>query len=278
QLSQHTNDLYKANEIQKKIIADQKNTVAMSSRVLALAEISGSIAHEINNPLFIINGTLYKMEKQLQKEGMECQVMKEGIVQIQEVTDHIAKIMKGLKNLAHADRSDGFYRMKIKDVVIETLRLYESHLKNLDVELRQHNISDAAMIYGHPVQLQQVLLNLFSNALDAIGGLDERWIELALEDCNDFWQLTITDSGHGIDRELQDKILNPFFTTKAAGKGTGLGLSIAIEIVRYHQGELFLNPQHSRTQFVLRFKKYTDEVAEQLNGLLGFKHSDNRGH
>ena len=60
-------------------------------------EISGSIAHEINNPLFIINGTLYKMEKQLQKEGMECQVMKEGIVQIQEVTDHIAKIMKGLK-------------------------------------------------------------------------------------------------------------------------------------------------------------------------------------
>ena len=59
--------------------------------------------------------------------------------------------------------------MKIKDVVTETLRLYESHLKNLDVELRQHNISDAATIYGHPVQLQQVLLNL-SLMLDAIGG------------------------------------------------------------------------------------------------------------
>ncbi|MBI2520866.1 MAG: HAMP domain-containing protein [Bdellovibrio sp.] len=274
-LSQHTNDLYEANEMQKKIIADQKDTVAMSSKVVALAEISGSIAHEINNPLFIINGTLYKMEKQLQKTGMECQVMKDGIVHIQEMTDHIDKIMKGIRNLVHADRSSTFSCVKLQEVVTETVRLNELHLKNSNVDLRLKNISDQAEIYGQQVQLQQVLLNLVSNALDAIASLEERWIEIALEDCHDVWQLTVTDSGPGISKELQNKILNPFFTTKAVGKGTGLGLSIAAEIVRFHRGELFLNSHHPHTQFVLKFKKFTREEAVPSDSLLGFKHLDN---
>ncbi|OFZ15888.1 MAG: hypothetical protein A2X86_11735 [Bdellovibrionales bacterium GWA2_49_15] len=262
QLSQHTNELFEANETQKKIISDQQETVAMSAKVVALAEISGSIAHEINNPLFIINGTLYKMEKQMQKERLECQVMKEGIVHIQAMTDHIDKIIKGLRNLAHADRREDFSRVQIKDVVTETVRLFETQLKEFGAELRLKNITAGAEIYGQQVQLQQVLLNLLSNALDAVAPLDERWIEIALEDQNEHWQLTVTDSGPGISQPLQNKILNPFFTTKAAGKGTGLGLSIAAEIVRYHQGELRLNVNHPHTQFVLLFKKYAAEVPK----------------
>ncbi len=277
-LSGHTNDLYNAMEAKKKIIEDQKDKVATSARVVALAQVSGSIAHEINNPLFIINGALYSMENQLKKEKINSPAIQDGIVKIQEMADQITLIIKGLKGLARGDHRDPFVCLKIKDVVGDTLRLYEAHLRNSGIEVRLKNISDSAEIYGQKIQLQQVLLNLISNAADAVAGLEKPWIEIAVEDVENSWQVTITDSGRGIAKEHQDKILNPFFTTKAAGKGTGLGLAIALEIARYHGGNLYLNFQHPHTQFVLRLTKYSAREVERLDALLGLKHPNDRGH
>ena len=109
-----------------------------------------------------------------------------------------------------------------------------------------------------PVQISQVLLNLLSNALDAVENTENPWIAIEAEAIPEKQEIEIriTDSGPGIPNAVAEKMMNPFFTTKPSGKGTGLGLSISTRIMQEHGGTLRLDRSHPYTQFILRLPRH----------------------
>jgi signal transduction histidine kinase len=100
-----------------------------------------------------------------------------------------------------------------------------------------------------------VILNLLNNSVDAISELKEKWIEIVVAETASCIEVKITDSGRGIPKEIQNKIFNPFFTTKVVGKGTGLGLSISKGIIEAHGGHFQINNECPNTQFVIQLPK-----------------------
>ena len=99
-----------------------------------------------------------------------------------------------------------------------------------------------------------MLINLVTNAIDAIEELDERWIKInhIIDAENNKIIFTVTDSGDGIPKEVQQKLFQPFFTTKDVGKGTGLGMAISKGIMDSHNGEFYINNHSDNTEFVLK--------------------------
>ena len=110
--------------------------------------------------------------------------------------------------------------------------------------------------------MSQVILNLLNNAFDAIENKDEKWVEVQTLQNKNWVEIRVSDCGHGIPKEIQDKILQPFFTTKEVGKGTGLGLSISKGIIESHGGDLTIDNEAKNTTFVARIPL---EEASVLN-------------
>jgi signal transduction histidine kinase len=101
-------------------------------------------------------------------------------------------------------------------------------------------------------QIEQVLLNLLSNSIDSISDLPEKWIKIEILPQKDSFTLRFTDSGKGIPMQIADRIMEPFFTTKAVGKGTGLGLSISKGLIESHNGQLLYNNKSKNTEFTIQ--------------------------
>ena len=136
---------------------------------------------------------------------------------------------------------------------------FNSHGVRLTVE---HQAGDAE-VECRSTLLSQVLMNLLSNAYDAVEGQKAPWVRVCCTDLGDFVEVAVSDSGPGIPAELRERILEPFFTTKDVGKGTGLGLSISKAIVESHQGELYLDSGHPQTRFVVRLPKQQPQTRDQ---------------
>ena len=99
------------------------------------------------------------------------------------------------------------------------------------------------------IKVSQVLLNLINNARDAIENLSEKWIKIILSDNEQYLKLSVVDSGNGIPKEIRDKVLSSFFTTKEVGKGTGLGLSLVKRFIEEHEGQLRIVEDTTNTEF-----------------------------
>ena len=115
------------------------------------------------------------------------------------------------------------------------------------------------------VHIAQVLLNLLHNASDAVSGTPDPWIWLEVIERNESVELRITDSGKGIPLLIQEKIFQPFFTTKDVGTGTGLGLSISMGIIRDHGGQLEIDNNCPNTCFVIRLPKWQNLPLTQAS-------------
>ena len=118
-----------------------------------------------------------------------------------------------------------------------------------------HDEADDVVLHVRSTQISQVLLNLLNNAYDAVEPLNERWVRLETKDVGDRFQFIVTDSGTGVSLDLQEKIFNPFFTTKDPSRGTGLGLSISRNIISDHGGSMRINRSSPHTQFIAEIPK-----------------------
>lgn len=240
--------------ISEKIIELERTKTLAANKMATLGEMAAGIAHEINNPLAIIQSKAWLLSKQLDGGTVEPVVIKETLNKISETVERISKIIKGLKTFARNAEKDPFEIFDLQTVALETLELCKERFKNHNVELK-NSIKKGFQIEGRSVQLSQVLLNLLSNAFDAVEKLPTPWVEVSCKDFGDYIELYVTDCGHGIPIHLVHKIMNPFFTTKDAGKGTGLGLSITKGIVEDHGGQFFIDRNFAHTRFVARLPK-----------------------
>ncbi len=160
---------------------------------------------------------------------------RETLEKIEVQTQRVSKIANSLLNLAHPERS-AFEDLTLNDAVQEVLRLFEPQIRDKRIALRVELEAELPEVRGHRGKLQQVLLNLLSNARDAVEGGGRIAVRTIHRDGRVV--LEVVDDGVGIAESDLPRIFDPFFTTKGRGKGTGLGLSISYGIVREHDGAM----------------------------------------
>jgi signal transduction histidine kinase len=240
-------------------ITDQKESEAMimqSSKLASLGIMAAGIAHEINNPLTVINSKSQILRKQMNAgEAIDPVNLNHSLETIEKSVKRIVKIINGLKYFSRDASQDPMEKVNLKDIVEDTLAFAQTRIKATDVSLTVDEVDVHLSLLCRPVQISQVLLNLLNNAFDAITLLDEKWIKLAISSDEKFIFIKVIDSGKGIPEEVQSKLLTPFFTTKETGKGTGLGLSISSGIVHNHGGEFFIDNESPNTCFVIKLLK-----------------------
>ncbi len=234
-----------------KTISEQRTQMIISAKMSSLGEIAGSIAHEINNPLSVIIGRAEHTTMKLEKKDLEKSEIISDLKKISETGHRITKLIKSLNTYIRSTTKDPFVICDIKEVILESIEMFEFNLKHKSIDIRIH-CKDDLIVNAHPHALSHALVNIIKNAIDATADLSERWIEIKVSTNEDFVDIQITDSGKGIEKGILNKIMLPFFTTKPLGKGTGLGLSITKKIIEEHQGFLYYDNNSTNTRFRIR--------------------------
>ncbi len=238
-------------------IHDQRqNEMALQSaaKMAALGEMSSSLAHEINNPLAVISAQVTQLSKAIEAQNLpqaDKTKFEIGLQRIYKTVFRISEIIKGLRQIARNDAGDPKEMATIQDIIKETISLCETKCRTHGIEIRFTLPSELIWIECHPAQMSQVILNLVNNSIYAIESQKEKWIEVSAELVGGKASIKLKDSGLGIDKDVVDQIMTPFFTTKPTGKGTGLGLSISKSIIEQHFGEFYYDKAEKNTTFMV---------------------------
>jgi PAS domain S-box-containing protein len=223
-----------------------------SEKLAALGTLAAGLAHELNNPIGIISTRAELMLLDAKSMGLPDDVA-EDLRVIQRHSQRVARIAQGLLSFARSPSGQAG-RVDLNGVIDETLLLVEKTIVKEGVSLRCTLAPDLPPIWGDANALQHVVMNLLTNARDAVKGGGQIVVEThAAIEPRGAVQLVVRDTGPGIPPEILPKIFDPFFTTKA--EGTGLGLSISYGIVRDHGGTVDVrSAPGDGTTFVLTFR------------------------
>ncbi|MDF3069414.1 MAG: hybrid sensor histidine kinase/response regulator [Polyangiaceae bacterium] len=223
--------------------------LVQSAKMASLGELVAGVAHEINNPLAFVMSHLDTIAKSLAslrgelpdpatpRAEEQWKRISARLGQTQNGLGRIRDLVLKLRTFSRLDEGDRKL-VSISECVDSVLTILGHRLKDrvrVELDLRPPDRLDC-----YPSLLNQVLLNLVANSVDAIEGPGTVRIGAGASPERDRFVITVADTGCGIPREVRDRVLEPFFTTKPVGQGTGLGLSIAFSIVRKHEGTLEL--------------------------------------
>lgn len=235
-------------------VAEQ--TIAQSSKLAALGEMSAAVSHELNQPLAAMKTYLAGARLLLQRERPEEAMS--SFQRIDDLLERMGAITRQLKSYARKG-ADAFEPMDIRAAVSTALAMMEPQLKIRDVNIIRSLPNEPVMILGDRLRLEQVIVNLLRNALDATKGASNPTVEILLA-AGDIISLQIRDNGEGI--ENLDQLFEPFYTTKQPGDGTGLGLAISSGIVGDLGGRLMArNAVDGGAIFEVQLPRLKNDVA-----------------
>jgi PAS domain S-box-containing protein len=225
-----------------------------SGKLAAIGELASGVAHEINNPLFAILGLV----EFLLRDAEEGTKAHERLLLIQQTGLEIKEIVKALLDFAR-ERVDDHRPIYLRDVVRETVELVRRTTAVKDVEIVEQYLGEPAETVGSPNQIKQVVLNLLTNAQQAMP--DGGTVTVTVEVDDDWVTASVADDGPGIAPDVLQRIFEPFFTTKRDFGGTGLGLAVSHGIAEMHGGGLIAeSPPGGGATFRLRLPRYEGEV------------------
>ncbi|MEQ8188628.1 MAG: ATP-binding protein, partial [Candidatus Eremiobacterota bacterium] len=221
-----------ASDITKRKTLEEQ--LIQSSKMAAVGTLVAGIAHELNNPLTIIMGYCYMLlnDPSLGNE------FKERLKKVQEQSNRAKKIIYNLSVFGRSHKLEK-RNVDLLELIEKTLELRNYDMERKDIEIIKNFEEHLPFVCVDENQIQQVILNIINNAVDAILSFkDEGTIKINVTRDNDKIKLIFSDDGPGIDPKHINKIFDPFYTTKEVGKGTGLGLSISYGIIKEHRGDI----------------------------------------
>ncbi|WP_269456107.1 sensor histidine kinase [Rhizobium quercicola] len=209
--------------------------LVQAGKLAGLGQMSAALSHEFNQPLAAAK--TYADSASLLIERDRIDEAKDNLRRISNLIDRMASISRHLRNFARKP-NEKLGPVALDDVLRDTLEIVSTRLASADAELVVALGEPAPLVRAGSVRLQQVLVNIISNAADAVEGLEDRRIHVTATTTGDRVAITIRDAGAGIPKAIAERIFDPFFTTKGVGKGLGLGLSISYNIVKDFGGRL----------------------------------------
>lgn len=244
----------------ERLIAEQQMTIVQASKLSALGEMASSIAHEINNPLQVIIGRCELLEMQMESETPDLANLKAGLAMIEKMGQRINRIVRGLQAHARDQRHDQLETADLRGIIQETLSLCEQRIKIKVPDFKIIGPEAPTYLQCHPTQISQVLLNLLNNSYDEVSANAGAFIHVEWRVDGATLEISVTDSGKGIPKDVADRLFTPFFTTKPVGKGTGIGLSLSKSLIEAHKGTLELDRSCANTRFVIRLPMAAETV------------------
>jgi two-component system, NtrC family, sensor kinase len=219
-----------------------------SAKMASLGELVAGIAHEINNPLAFVLSHLSTISKSLDMLAAELggaslsgsehwQRARNRLTESQLGLERIGSLVLRLRTFSRLDEGDE-KQVSIRECILSVVPILEHRMKDR-IALETH-FGEPDTVLCYPSLLNQAIMNLLTNAIDAIDGSGA--IRITTGAIDSWFVIVVRDTGHGIPADLRPRVIEPFFTTKPVGQGTGLGLSITHSIVEKHRGTLELAP------------------------------------
>lgn len=234
-----------------------------ASKMAAIGELTGRIAHEINNPISVINAKVKLLLSDF-GDGLPLERILTDLQKVDKHTERIATITKGL--LAFSRPSIGNKEpLDIHQVLRTSLNLVETNFSTSGIMLKTVFAREPLWVRGNFTELQQVILNIANNAIDAMPKGGELIISTAKRPSDSKILIYISDTGTGISDENLSHIFEPFFTTKPEGKGTGLGLAVSQGLIHSHGGAIDVTSTPDKgSTFTILLPELTEGEKERL--------------
>jgi two-component system C4-dicarboxylate transport sensor histidine kinase DctB len=269
-VSERTADLREANvqlqreiaerEHAERVLREAQDELVQAGKMAALGQISAGITHELNQPLAAIR-TLSDNAAVLAERGRLGEVQA-NLVMISQLIDRMGKITGQLKAFARKSTA-ALVPVSLRQAVGNALFIVDQRVQKEGVAVEQHFPRENIKALCDANRLEQVLVNLFANALDAMTGFQERRLQISVSHDGDRVLVRVRDSGPGISANVLANLFVPFFTTKEPGVGLGLGLAISAGIVREFGGTIKAgNPAEGGAEFVIELKAAPRENAD----------------
>jgi C4-dicarboxylate-specific signal transduction histidine kinase len=253
--------LYEQLSRNERELRQTQHELVNASKAASLGTMAAGVAHEINNPLAIIRGSSDLIQFALNPLDPKRESITRALGKIVRSIDRIAEIIGSLQRFAKGGESLEFAATPLWRVISDALVRCSKQLESGQIEVRYRKPPEDLRLDCQAVHLAQAFLNVMENAIFAVQGRTERWIEIQVENLPETIAISVTDSGKGISTEHRGQIMDPFFTTKEVGHGRGLGLSISKGIVDAHRGRLFLDESSQCTRFTFILPKVQRKSA-----------------
>jgi two-component system C4-dicarboxylate transport sensor histidine kinase DctB len=230
-----------------------------AGKLAALGQMSAALSHEFNQPLAAVK--TYADNAAILIDRERVTEARDNVSRISALTDRMATISRHLRNFARKP-NERLGPVALAEVVADTLEIVGWRLKAAGANVAVDLGKAPPMVHAGSVRLQQVLVNVISNAADAVEGLPDRTIELGARRNGDAVVISIRDRGPGVPDAIAARIFDPFFSTKGVGKGLGLGLSISYNIVKDFGGSLSVE-NHPEGGAIFRIELVAAGAASQ---------------
>ncbi len=220
-------------------LRDKQEQLVQAGKLATLGELTTGIAHELNNPLNNIGLFVGNVIDQVELGAFEAARVREDLARAMDQVRKATEIISHLRTFGRA-ATVTFEPVSIHEVLARSLSLMHEQLRLREIEVTLDLDDGDVVVHGNPIQLEQVFINLLTNARDALASSGRKQILIWCGRGERRARIRVADTGGGIPQELEQRIFDPFFTTKSVGAGTGLGLSITYGIIQEHHGAISL--------------------------------------
>ncbi|MGV2990168.1 ATP-binding protein [Vibrio sp. E150_011] len=218
----------------EKALRKTQDELVQAAKLAVLGQMSASISHELNNPLAAIRSFAENGQRFIDKDNIDR--AKDNLARIVVLTERMAKISQQLKSFARRSDANELSEVRLAPVIFSTIELVQPQLKTSQVTLDYLASDEVIVIWVNPIQVEQVLINLISNAVQAMEHHQSKRLQISAETHPNNVSIHIDDSGPGLDEQAINDLFEPFYTTK--DNGLGLGLSISQQIIHNLKGKI----------------------------------------
>lgn len=244
------------------VIENQQQAILEGERLRVMGQFAASVMHELRGPAAGLQVRIQQLSKFASQETLDKPMIQSAVDRMTLLCGRLQKTLVSIMTLVRHDENAVGENCSVRALLDECRLLTEDRAKMAGVKLIVDDVPPQLMLICHPEKVTQVVLNLISNAIDAVEEAKEKWIRVSVHDGDSACEIRVTDSGPGVASEVKAKLFSDYYTTKPRGKGTGMGLKIALGLAEQTDGTLFLDDTQKETCFVFRISRVDGSAVE----------------